>query len=179
MSTQKFPIDLKFQRASLPSSSDVPIDELLQILYDGIRNVAGDFYDTSSIPNPPFQAAAPGAVGNGSLQWTLRVREGMCRMDFALTFGATTFLGGGAVPVLFTYPVGFPPLAPFGSTGTALVFNAAAGGIFTGTVFVPNPIGAGFAIHLPQIPGILTPAVPAAFAAGDFIGFAIDYPLTS
>jgi len=171
-SDEKFPIDLKF--AKYPNTGDPSMDRELMILYEGIRNLGGDYYDAST-PAVPFTAAGAGAVGNGTYTYFFRIREGMCRLDATLAIGATTFLGGGVVPVVFATPVGFPPLAQQVSSGTAVVFCAAAvPQLQTGIVFC-NPPGPGLVIHLPQ-GGVLTPAFPAAFAAGDSISFSIDYP---
>lgn len=171
-SDQKYPIDLKF--AKYPNTGDPKLDMELGILYNGIRNLAGDYFDNST-PAIPFKAAGPGAVGNGTYTYFFRIREGMIRLDATLAIGATTALGGGAVPILFATPVGYPPLANQVSSGTAVIFCAAAvPQLQTGIVFC-NPPGPDLVIHLPQI-GIITPAFPAAWAAGDSISFSIDYP---
>lgn len=170
--SQKFPIDLKFAR--YPDSGDPKLDKELLTLYNGIRNVAGDYFD-NDIPAVPFSALGAGAVGNGTYTYFFRIREGMCRLDATLAIGATTNLGGGIVPIVFATPVGFPPLANQVSSGTAVIFCAAAvPQLQTGIVFC-NPPGPGLVIHLPQA-GIVTPAFPGVWAAGDSISFSIDYP---
>jgi hypothetical protein len=158
------------------ATDDPVLSAQLQSLASGIRDAVGDYmYQPTDVPVIPFYGAAPGAVGNGTLQYVYRVRNGLCRVDFSLQLGGTTFLGGGAGPIKFALPPECPGIVNMASSGTALVFNAAGGGLFSGIVFVANP-GPDLYIHLPQVPGVLTPAVPGAFVGGDFIGFTIDYP---
>lgn len=170
-SSEQFPIDLK--TPLYPNTGDPTIDFQLGILYKGIRNLAGDYYD-NTIPAIPFQAAGAGAVGNGALTYLWRVRGGMCRLDFQIAIGATTFLGGGAVPILFTPPTAFPPLGTKASSGTAVIFCAAAGLVAIPGVVFCLPPGPNLAIITAG--GALTPVFPGAFAAGDSISFSIDYP---
>ena len=123
-------------------------------------------------PAIPFGAQVAGGVGNGILINQYQIRGvNNCTWKGALTVGGTTFMGGGPGPLNFT-----PPFASvFNGTASGTMIAKVAGVFIGGECAM---IGVGATLNFYFDTGVIPTGVAPAWAAGDFITFAIDYMIT-